>query len=298
MCRFKSGICLKDRVFVPDYDSHSRMLEELHIEDDFAHASKVFVRVELSPADGDKTSDIDGWKLNVDQDVLPDWWNEKVDLPRIKAAVKSWCDIHVLRNGEHTVRDGVWYAYGSASVKACGRASVKACGRASVKAYDSASVEAYDRASVEAYGSASVEAYDSASVKAYDSASVEAYGSASVKACGRASVKACGRASVKAYDSASVEAYDRASVEAYGSASVEAYDSASVKAYDSASVEAYGSASVKACGSASVEAYDSASVILPKCFQTSKPVVLNDEAICINHRDHTIQSPVKWTQKV
>ena len=170
MCRFKSGICLKDRVFVPDYDSHSRMLEELHIEDDFAHASKVFVRVELSPADGDKTSDIDGWKLNVDQDVLPDWWNEKVDLPRIKAAVKSWCDIHVLRNGEHTVRDGVWYAYGSASVKAC--------------------------------------------------------------------------------------------------------------------------------GSASVEAYDSASVILPKCFQTSKPVVLNDEAICINHRDHTIQSPVKWTQKV
>lgn len=70
MCRFKSGICLKDRVFVPDYDSHSRMLEELHIEDDFAHASKVFVRIKLSPADGDKTSDVDGWKLNVDQDEV------------------------------------------------------------------------------------------------------------------------------------------------------------------------------------------------------------------------------------
>ena len=201
MCRFKSGICLKDRVFVPDYDSHSRMLEELHIEDDFAHASKVFVRIELSPADGDKTSDVDGWKLNVDQDVLPDWWDETVDLPRIKSAVKSWCDIHVLRNGAHTVRDGVWYACGSASVKA------------------------------------------------YDSASVEAYGSASVEACG----------------------------------------SASVKAYDSASVEAYGSASVEACGSANV--------ILPKLYQSSKPVVLHDEAICINHRDHTIQSPVMWVQK-
>ena len=185
MCRFKSGICLKDRVFVPDYDSHTRMLEELHIEDDFAHASKAFVRIELSPADGDKTSDIDEWRLNVDQDVLPDWWDEAVELPRIKAAVKSWCDIHVLRNGAHTVRDGVWYA----------------C--------------------------------DSASVKAYDSASV----------------KACGNASV----------------------------------------EAYGSASVKACGNASV--------LLPKRFQTSEPVVLSGEAICINHRDHTIQSPVKWTQK-
>ena len=177
MCKFKSGICLKDRVFVPDYDSHSRMLEELHIEDDFAHASKVFVRVELSPDDDDKTSDVDGWKLKVDQDVLPDWWGETVDLPRIKDAVKAWCDIHVLRAGKHTVRDGVWYAF----------------------------------------------------------------------------------------------------------------DSASVEAYGSASVEAYGSASVKACGSASV--------ILPKLYQTSKPVVLHDEAICINHRDHTIQSPVTWVQK-
>ena len=169
MCKFKSGICLKDRVFVPDYDSHSRMLEELHIEDDFAHASKVFVRVELSPKDGDKTSDVDGWALRVDQDVLPNWWDENTYLPRIKSAIKTWCAIHILRNGAHTVRDGVWYAYGSACVEACGSASVKA--------------------------------------------------------------------------------------------------------------------------------YDSACVILPKLYQTSKPVVLHDEAICINHKDHTIQSPVKWVQK-
>ena len=241
MCRFKSGICLKDRVFVPDYDSHSRMLEELHIEDDFAHASKVFVRVELSPIDGDKTSDVGGWKLNVDQDVLPDWWDETVDLPRIKAAVKSWCDIHVLRNGAHMVRDGVWYAYDSANVKA--------------------------------YGSANVTAVDSASVKAYDNANVTACGSASVKAYDNANVTACGSANVKAYSSANVTAYDSANVKACGSASVKAYNSANVKAYDNANV------------------------ILPKLYQTSKPVVLHDEAICINHRDHTIQSPVTWVQK-
>lgn len=177
MCQFKSAICLKDRVFVPDYDSHNKMLEELHIKDDFAHASKVFVRVELVPEDGDITSDVDEWELNVDQDVLPDWWDEKDCLPRIKAAVRAWCDIHILRDGTHTVRDGVWYVYNSASV------------------------------------------------------------------------------------------------------------------------EAYGSASVTAYGSASVTACDSASVILPKRFQTLNPVLLYDEAICINHKDHTIQSPVKWEQK-
>ena len=233
MCQFKSAICLKDRVFVPDYDSHSKMLEELHIEDDFAHASKVFVRVELVPEDGDKTSDVDEWKLNVDQDVLPDWWDENDCLPRIKAAVKAWCDIHILRDGMHTVRDGIWYAF--------------------------------DNASVEAHGNASVEAYGNASVEAWGNASVEAHGNASVKA--------------------------------YGNASVVAFDNASVVAFDNASVKAYGNASVEAYGNASVEAFDEASVKLPKYFQTLKPVLLHGKAICINYKDHTIQSPVKWEQK-
>ena len=225
MCQFKSAICLKDRVFVPDYDSHSKMLEELHIEDDFAHASKVFVRVELVPEDDDKTSNVDEWKLNVDQDVLPDWWDENDCLPRIKAAVKVWCNNHILRTGMHTVRDGIWYAH--------------------------------DNASVEAHGNASVEAFDNASVGAH------------------------GNASVKAFDDASVEAFDNASVEAFDEASVKAFDNASVEAFDNASVEAFDEASVK----------------LPKYFQTLKPVLLHDKAICINYKDHTIQSPVKWEQK-
>ena len=233
MCQFKSAICLKDRVFVPDYNSHSKMLEELHIEDDFVHASKVFVRVELVPEDGDKTSDVDEWKLNVDQDVLPDWWNENDCLPRIKAAVKVWCNNHILRTGMHTVRDGIWYAYNSAGV--------------------------------EAWGNATVVAYNSTSVEVFDDASVVAHGNASVKAYGDASVKAHGNASVKAYGNASVKAFDDASVEAFDEASVEAFDEASVK--------------------------------LPKYFQTLKPVLLHDKAICINYKDHTIQSPVKWEQK-
>ena len=225
MCQFKSAICLKDRVFVPDYDSHSKMLEELHIEDDFVHASKVFVRVELVPEDGDKTSDVDEWKLNVDQDVLPDWWNENDCLPRIKAAVKVWCNNHILRTGMHTARDGIWYA----------------CGNATVVAFDNASVKAH------------------------------------------------GNASVVAYNSTSVKAFDDASVVAWGNATVGAHGNASVKAFDNATVEA--------CGNASVVAFDEASVKLPKYFQTLKPVLLHDKAICINYKDHTIQSPVKWEQK-
>ena len=53
MCRLKSGIILKDRIFVPEYDSHTKMLEELGIEDNYFTASKTFVRFELLPKDND-----------------------------------------------------------------------------------------------------------------------------------------------------------------------------------------------------------------------------------------------------
>ena len=240
MCQFKSALCLKDRVFVPDYDSHDKMLEELRIPDDTRHASTTFVRVEVVPPDGDKFSDPTGWEVRVDQDILPEWFIPEIDHPRIKQAVAEWCAAHVLREGKHVVRDGKWIACGSATV------------------------EAYDSATVEAWGSATVKACDSATVEAYDSAIVEAYGSATVRA----------------YDSATVKAYDSATVEACGSATVKAYDSATVKAY----------------GSATVEAWSSATVILPLPLQTDKPVELNGSAICVNHRDHTIRSAIRWEQ--
>ena len=185
MCQFKSALCLKDRVFVPDYDSHAEMLKELGIKDDYLGASKKFVRVELAPKDDNKTSDPMTWRLKVDQDITPEWFDIRADEQRIKEAVAEWAKVHILRDGEHEVHDGVWYAYGSARVKA------------------------------------------------------------------------------------------------HGSATVYAYDSATVYAYDSATVEATGSATV----------------ILPKLYQTNKPVTLEDEAICINHKDHTIRSKVKWTQE-
>ena len=124
MCQFKSALCLKDRVFVPDYDSHDRMLKDLGIPDDYIHASKTFVRVELSPADGNPASDPMGWRIRIDQDILPDWFDHKVDELRVKEAITEWCKVHVLREGTHEVRDGVWIAYGSATVKAYDSATV------------------------------------------------------------------------------------------------------------------------------------------------------------------------------
>ena len=95
MCKLKSAIILKDRIFMPDYDSHSEMLEELKITDDYFNASKVFVRAELVPENGDAFSDIDGWKFSVDQDITPEWFDEKDCAERMRKAVKEWAKTHI-----------------------------------------------------------------------------------------------------------------------------------------------------------------------------------------------------------
>ena len=95
MCKLKSAIILKDRIFIPDYDSHSQMLDKLGIKDDYLGASKKFVRVELSPTDNDVFSNIDDWEFTVDQDIKPEWFSEEEYKPKTVAAVKEWAKTHI-----------------------------------------------------------------------------------------------------------------------------------------------------------------------------------------------------------
>ena len=154
MCQLKSGIILKNRVFVPEYDSHTEMLGELGIKDDYLNASKTFVRVELSPANGDVFSDIDTWKLTVDQDITPEWYDENIYKPQVVEAVKEWAkthihigvdDLKIATGRNHYIKDckdvqicnnaTVKHIYGNATVECiCGNATVECiCGNATVE---------------------------------------------------------------------------------------------------------------------------------------------------------------------
>ena len=199
MCRLKSGIVLKNRVFVPEYDSHTEMLEELGIKDDYLGASKTFVRVELLPVDGDVFSNIDTWKLTIDQDITPEWYDEDTYKPQVVEAVKAWAkdhihigvdDLKIAAGRNHYIKDCKDVEiYGSATVKnICGSATVEyICDSATVKNIcDSATVKNIcGSATVEnIYDSATVEnIFDSATVKNIcDSATVEnIYDSATVE---------------------------------------------------------------------------------------------------------------------
>lgn len=90
MCMFKSGILFKDRVYVPDGDSHIGMLIELGIEDSQKNAENLFLRYECFPKDGDVFSDIDTWEVRFDQDIRPEWVVEEYDKTRARGATKDW----------------------------------------------------------------------------------------------------------------------------------------------------------------------------------------------------------------
>lgn len=76
MCRLFSGIATKNKIYLaPVYNqSHSTLLEKLNIEDSMENASRVFVRMELIPNNDDLTTDISTWMFVVDQDIVPDWF--------------------------------------------------------------------------------------------------------------------------------------------------------------------------------------------------------------------------------
>ena len=162
MCQMKSGIILKDRVFIPDYDSHTDMLKELGIKDTRANAEKLFVRAELVPKNGDVFTPIDEWVFHVDQDIRPDWFVENYEKERMIKAVKEWAKdrIHIGVDGlrissgsNHYIKDCKNVeVYGSASInEVCDSASINyVCGSASItKVYGSASIN-------EVCGSASI----------------------------------------------------------------------------------------------------------------------------------------------
>ena len=175
MCQFKGAILLKDRVFMPAYDSHQKMLEELGIEDTRENAERLFVRAELLPPRGDVFRPVKHWKFHVDQDIVPDWFVREYEEKRMREAVAEWAGEHIY-DGVSGIQKIVEQGTELYFFRDCKDVSVVARGSST--------------ATVEARGSST------ATVKARESstATVEALGSstATVKARGSSKIKLTG----------------------------------------------------------------------------------------------------------
>lgn len=130
MCKLKSMIVLKDRIYCPDHDHHQQMLEDLGIEDNYLGASKTFVRVELSPANDDITIPVDAWQINVDQDITPEWFDVSEYRERIYETVKAWAAEHIHTSGViEEISAGIHRVGGSATIERVGgSATIKSVG--------------------------------------------------------------------------------------------------------------------------------------------------------------------------
>jgi hypothetical protein len=154
------------------------MLEELGIKDDSEFPN--FVRVEMIPQDDDPFNhDVGNWKLVVDQDYRPEWFDYD-DIrfcmsEKMKEVFEKCFAVNVLgttykntlvyaKNSNITVYNSSVRAYGNSSVRACDNSSVRAYGNSSVRACDNSSVTACDNSSVTACDNSSVTAYGNSSV--------------------------------------------------------------------------------------------------------------------------------------
>ena len=267
MCRLKSGIILKDQVFIPDYDSHTDMLKELGIEDNEINAKTLFVRAELFPVDGNIFSNISTWQFNVDQDILPSWFIYKYDKQRMIDVVKEWKKDHVFENVNKLLElegNDTYYlkncknvkAYDSCKINAYGDCKVNAHDDCIVNAYGDCKVNAHDDCIVNAYDDCTVYAQNTCTVNAHDDCKVYAYDYSTVKAFNNCTVNADGDCKVNAYDDCTVYAQNTCTVNAYDDSTVNAYDDSTVNAYDDSTVNAYGNCIVNAYNDSIIKSID------------------------------------------
>ena len=115
MCRFKSGIILKNRIVIAEggNNSHSALLESLGIEDNYIGATRTFVRAELIPKDDEwwvsPEAHPEKWEFVVDKDIVPEWFDRKQHEKEFRESVCAWWEKHVLADQKIKKLDSGYY---------------------------------------------------------------------------------------------------------------------------------------------------------------------------------------------
>ncbi len=256
MCRIKSCLVLKNRVFCPAYDSHQKMLEELGIEDNEVNAMKTFVRVELVPPEATSNyfddkyftslqAPLSEWKLVVDQDIVPDWWEPSIYRLAIEKEVQKWLNKYVLINQKDKAIVGngytdKYYLYNCKYISLVNTNSiVKNCsailcdGGNSIIAIDSKLTAGKNLDNqYYIYGCSVLHTHNETPVWAYDKSFVRSC-AGNIYLRGNATCEAYEHANIITEEEPSVKAYDNAIVRAYGETNLTLHDKAIAIVYSS-----------------------------------------------------------------
>jgi len=129
------GIALKNRLHVALGD-HEDMLDGLGITEPPPHRDPIFVRMHLTPRDGDPYSNPADWVYEVMQDILPDWYVADYDRQRMLRAAEKWWQAHVFDgvDGVEIKRDGRYLIRNCRGVRLTGACEVYELSRSHVAA--------------------------------------------------------------------------------------------------------------------------------------------------------------------
>src|SRR6056297_504318 len=94
-------------------DSHSDIIEELGIADNHEN----IVRLEISPDDSNYLRPFSEWTFKVDQDMIPDWFDQEKAERKARAKLKFWAKYHLFidRDGDVAETRSL-YVYGQSNV--------------------------------------------------------------------------------------------------------------------------------------------------------------------------------------
>ena len=176
MCKIKSMLLLEDRVYCPaNTEHHGKMIEALGLRDDKLKAS--FVKVEITPPNGDFFKPVEEWKYCVDQDNTPEWYIEEIDKKRAYEALAEWAKEHIFiaKNDFEISRNGYFYLKDCKNVKLYGNSTSKHWGNSTSEHYDNSTSKHYDNSTSDHYDNSTSEHYDNSTsiIPKYSSAKSE-----------------------------------------------------------------------------------------------------------------------------
>ena len=101
MCEPASFVVTKKQVFWSENrDSHEIIIEENKLKEMDVRKNPTFVRVEIVPPDRDYRLPFSKWNYKLDQDIRPEWYNEKDVEKRCRAKLKDWRKANVVMPNE------------------------------------------------------------------------------------------------------------------------------------------------------------------------------------------------------
>lgn len=114
MCKPFSAIVTRNSVlWSRTSDRHETIIAENHLND--KTTSPDFVRVELTPKNGDFRKPIADWEFTVDQDFLPDWWSREWAETVTRDEAPKWVVARTITS-DCEISDGTWFVFEGAPV--------------------------------------------------------------------------------------------------------------------------------------------------------------------------------------